>query len=127
MGRLFCILTAITILVFTLVISGFSQTDMKKIENPAFEEKQRPPAVFVHDEHNELAGVQDCSVCHHVYEDGELLEGAMSVGMGCNDCHSLEPDQDNSVGLMDAYHGQCLGCHRDEGAGPLACGECHVR
>ncbi|MFO8031768.1 MAG: cytochrome c3 family protein [Desulfohalobiaceae bacterium] len=105
---------------------GFSQSEMQEVDNPAFEKKQRPAAVFVHDEHNEQAEIFDCSVCHHVYEDGELVEGAMSVDQSCSDCHSLEGDQENPIGLMDAYHQQCIGCHAQEKEGPLACGECHI-
>ncbi len=115
------------VLILGCYVSVFAQSDMLAVDNPGFKDKQRPPAVFVHDEHNEQAAIYDCSICHHIYEDGELVEGAMSVDMGCADCHSLEPDKENSIGLMDAYHGQCIGCHKQKDQGPLACGECHVK
>ncbi|MFP4629451.1 MAG: acidic tetraheme cytochrome c3 TmcA [Desulfohalobiaceae bacterium] len=127
MRNLIWTLAFIPVLLLLWYASGFSQSEMQELDSPAFEQQQRPPAVFVHDEHNEQAEIQDCSVCHHVYEDGEKLEGAMSVDQSCADCHSLEPNQDNSLGLMDAYHQQCIGCHQQEGEGPLACGECHVK
>jgi hypothetical protein len=39
---------------------------------------------------------------------------------------------DNRDDLIDAYHESCMGCHRersdeDLSAGPLTCGECHVK
>lgn len=118
---------ALVCLMFFWSAAGFSQSDMQVVDNPAFENKQRPAAVFVHDKHNEQAEIYDCSVCHHVYENGELVEGAMSVGQGCADCHSLEGDDENPMGLMEAYHQQCIACHQQEEEGPLACGECHVK
>ncbi|MFP4392187.1 MAG: acidic tetraheme cytochrome c3 TmcA [Desulfohalobiaceae bacterium] len=122
-----CIFVVTCFLLLLWTVVGFSQSDMQKVDSSAFEKNQRPAAVFVHDEHNEQAEIHDCSVCHHVYEDGELVEGAMSVGEDCADCHSLEGDQENPIGLMDAYHQQCINCHEQEKQGPLACGECHVK
>ena len=84
----------------------------------AFEGLQRPVAVFDHDAHNEMAELEDCSVCHHVYEDGKLLEGESSEDSACADCHELD-SVGNQPGLMDAYHAQCKNCHEDVGAGPI--------
>ena len=106
---------------------AFSQADMKVLSEEAFPDDQRPPAVFVHDEHNAKAKLYDCSLCHHVYKDGQKVQGAMSVGQGCSDCHSVQAGPDNSMDLLSAYHTQCLSCHQEESKGPLACGECHVR
>ena len=76
---------------------AFSQADMKVLSEEAFPDDQRPPAVFVHDEHNAKAKLYDCSVCHHVYKDGQKVQGAMSVGQGCSDCHSIQAGPDNSM------------------------------
>jgi hypothetical protein len=105
----------------------FSQTNMKVIQDEAFQSPQRPPAVFVHDEHNMKAKIYDCSICHHVYQDGKKVPNAMSIGQGCSDCHKVNGDGDNPIELMDAYHQQCIECHQEQGKGPLTCGECHVR
>ncbi|MCF8031260.1 MAG: cytochrome c family protein [Desulfohalobiaceae bacterium] len=103
------------------------RANMTVVQDEAFPTRQRPAVVFEHDGHNVRAGVYDCSVCHHVYEDGERVEGLMSVGQECSDCHGLEESEDNAVPLREAYHTQCMGCHGDTGKGPLACGECHVQ
>jgi len=105
----------------------FAQEDMKFIKSPAFKTYQRPPAVFVHDKHNEKAGLYDCSICHHVYENGKLVEGAMSVGQSCSDCHKVKKSVADMTPLMEAYHKQCITCHKKRKKGPLACGECHVK
>ncbi len=114
-------------LLIVCVGTVFSQTNMKVVQDEAFKDPQRPPAVFVHDEHNMKAEIYDCSVCHHVYQNGTKVPNAMSVGKGCSDCHKIDASDDNPVELMDAYHRQCMGCHQDKGKGPLMCGECHVK
>lgn len=103
------------------------QANMTVVQEEAFRDDQRPPAVFKHDGHNVEAGLYDCSVCHHVYKNGEKLEAIMSVDKECSDCHGLKAGEENSMPLRKAYHTQCLSCHRDRGKGPLGCGECHVK
>ncbi len=102
------------------------QETMTMLLDPAFETHQRPAAVFVHDMHNEKAGIEDCSVCHHVYEDGKLVEGESSEGDSCSSCHAIKAEG-NTPGLMKAYHQRCITCHTETGKGPLACGQCHVK
>lgn len=121
-------LAALTLLAAAVLFSlpAFSQADMTHVPTEAFGETERPAAVFNHDEHNEKAAIEECNVCHHMYEDGKLVEDADSVGVPCADCHALEADGD-TPGLQDAYHQQCWGCHEDKDAGPVMCGECHVR
>ena len=102
-----------------------SQEDMTYVDNSAFEKPHRTAAVFIHDEHNETAGIEDCAECHHVYdEQGNKLEDESSEDQSCADCH--EPDDDGSKpGLRKAYHLNCKGCHLDKQKGPVTCGECH--
>ncbi len=92
----------------------------------AFENPQRPIAVFDHDGHNEKAELEDkCWFCHH--NDGtNPSEDESSEGTPCADCHSVKPD-DGTTPLMEAYHKQCITCHEEKGKGPVACGQCHVR
>ncbi|GAB6888150.1 cytochrome c3 family protein [Desulfothermus okinawensis JCM 13304] len=120
-------LTILIAIFFSFSLFCFAQEDMKFIKSPAFKSHQRPPAIFEHDKHNEKAEIYDCSVCHHVYENGKLVEGGMSVGQPCSDCHKLKKTKENRIPLMDAYHKQCITCHQKRKKGPLACGECHVK
>jgi hypothetical protein len=122
------------LLIFTLLFSGLiflvsahSQEDMRIVSAEPFVKPRRPPAVFRHDEHNELAGIEECHVCHHVYdENGKLVEDESSEDQSCSDCHELARSG-NKPALMKAFHSNCKGCHKKQKKGPLMCGQCHVR
>jgi hypothetical protein len=114
------------LLVGVLFIPAFSQEDMVVVDSEGFNKKQRPPAVFRHDEHNELALVEECNECHHVYESGKKIEDESSEDQGCWECHE-ENDLGNQPGLRKAFHTNCKGCHRQNKKGPIMCGQCHVR
>jgi len=86
----------------------------------------RPVAVFDHDAHNEKAGIDNCAVCHHVYEKGKLVPGESSEDKACSDCHTRN-SQGHQPGLRMAYHNLCGGCHKEKAKGPVACGQCHKR
>jgi hypothetical protein len=119
---------------FTLIVgilfiltTAWSQDEMTVVDNSVFDNPQRPPSVFEHDMHNETAGIDECSVCHHVYEDGQLVEDESSEDMRCSDCHGLEEGTDDQPALMNAFHANCKGCHEEQGKGPIMCGECHIK
>ena len=120
----FCMAVLLTLLFFA---SANSQEDMVLVENDAFENPQRPPAVFRHDEHNELAKIEACNVCHHVYdENGRLVEDESSEDQRCSDCHEVEASGKQPA-LMQAFHTNCKGCHKQQNKGPTICGQCHVK
>jgi len=108
-----------------ILVTAHSQEDMINIENEVFGCPQRPPAIFRHDDHNELAQIEECTECHHVYEDGKRLEDESSEDQRCADCHELQ-DNGSMLGLMKAYHANCKSCHREKKKGPIMCGQCHV-
>lgn len=105
--------------------AAWSQDDIVELKAEAFGTHLRPAAVFNHDAHNEKAELDDCARCHHVYEDGKLVEGQDSVGTACAECHTLKR-VGTQPGLREAYHRQCKECHAERAAGPMACGECHT-
>ena len=87
----------------------------------AFGEMQRPAVEFDHKAHTEALEVEGCETCHRIDDKGVLIP-LMKLGL----------EIDNRDDLIDAYHESCLGCHRDRSdetlaAGPITCGECHVR
>ena len=86
------------LLVGILLKPVFSQEDMEMVDDGGFSNKQRPPATFRHDAHNEKAEIEDCSECHHIYEDGQKLEDDSSEDQSCSDCHD-EKDDNNQPGL----------------------------
>lgn len=102
-----------------------AQEDMTHIKAEAFTAHTRPAAVFVHDAHNEKAGIEDCAACHHgKNEQGQQDKEDISAGTPCADCHA--PAQDKGTPLMRAYHQQCINCHTKEDKGPTHCAGCHV-
>jgi hypothetical protein len=100
---------------------------MVVINSDAFENPRRPPAVFHHDEHNELAEIEECNACHHVYDDnGRLVEDESSEDQRCSDCHQMAASG-RKPPLMKAFHLNCKGCHKALKNGPTMCGQCHVK
>ena len=105
---------------------GFSQEDMVAVDTSPFERPQRPASLFKHDELDEQAGVEDCAECHHVYEDGKKFADEDSAGQPCSDCHAAAAEG-RTPSLTQAFHANCKGCHLQRKAGPVMCGQCHVR
>lgn len=77
------------------------------------------PVTFSHDMHSLVA--EDCAVCHHRSPAGQTP--------ACGKCHRASADSKKSgmPGLKDAYHGQCIGCHKEMDMGPRGCTECHAK
>ncbi len=96
--------------------------------------------LFDHKTHGSETGFGvDCLDCHH--HPGESDEETMlacsdchapppagqKVNPTCLDCHEADEIEDAEVpNTGDAYHAQCIGCHKDFGAGPVECSQCHV-
>ena len=117
---------AVLISVFPFMMPAYSQEDITELADEAFGDRERPAAVFAHEEHNEKAEIEECNVCHHLYEDGNKVEDESSEGQGCADCHNVEEGHPTRP-LMKAYHDLCKQCHLDNDKGPITCGECHPK
>jgi len=110
-----------------VAFTAYSQDDIEVVDDSGFASTMRPLPTFKHDEHNEKAGIEECSECHHVYdEQGNLVEGESSEDMLCSECHGSEGGE-YPMGLVRAYHLNCKGCHESREAGPVTCGECHIK
>ena len=118
----------ITIVVVSAFLFGsaYSQEEMTFVDNGVFTKPERTPSIFRHDEHNEKAGVEECNTCHHVYENGKLMEDESSEDQRCSDCHEKKASG-NKLALMKAYHTNCKECHTKQKKGPIMCGECHQK
>jgi len=110
--------------VAVIVVAAYSQENVKSVQDSAFKTKMRPDAVFVHDEHNEKAEIDDCGTCHHVYKDGVKVEDETSEDTECSGCHKIDG---NPMPLVAKYHLRCKGCHEEKKSGPVMCSECHIR
>ena len=117
----------ITVLALVLaVMTAYSQENVKSVQDSGFKELMRPQVPFMHDEHNEKAQIEDCSNCHHVYQDGKKVEGEVSESQECSECHKTK-DENYPLSLVMAYHTRCKGCHLEQKSGPIMCSECHVK
>jgi len=122
-----CIFIGLVIL-FVTALSAYSREDSAALDNTVFNDPQRPAALFDHDDHNEKAGLEDdCSVCHHVYENKKLIKDESSEDSSCSECHSLKATPKNAIPLRMAFHNRCKECHFESNKGPVLCGECHIR
>lgn len=90
--------------VVNLTIAQESQKDTITLES------SMGNVTFSHKKHCELDA---CNKCHH-------------TGMGnpeCTTCHSKEAE----VNPMNAFHKNCIDCHKEKQAGPVGCGDCHKK
>ena len=65
-----------------------------------------------------------CKDCH------ELPEGESKYNV-CSECHEVSDIEGQEKKMMfekrsDAFHKQCIGCHKEKNAGPVECNQCHV-
>ena len=117
--------------VIALLLAGaehpsWAQDEINLLDGAGIEKNNRSAVIFMHDEHNETAQIDECNECHHVYEDGQKLDDESSEDQRCADCHDLK-SAGNSPGLRKAFHLNCKGCHLKESKGPVMCGQCHER
>ncbi|MCK7508359.1 MAG: cytochrome c family protein [Desulfobacterales bacterium] len=62
-----------------------------------------------------------CGECHHTLAPDEYDQAG-----SCTECHAVEEGDDQMPKRSDALHQQCIDCHREYGAGPVDCAQCHV-
>lgn len=78
--------------------------------------------MFDHGRHRWEAGYSlACGECHHTLAPDEYDQAG-----SCTECHPVEESDDQMLKRSDAIHQQCIGCHREYGAGPVDCAQCHV-
>ena len=118
---------ALTFVFGCLIGTARSQEDITQVQDPAFSRTLRPAVPFEHDAHNEKAGIEACNVCHHVVEDGKVVEDESSEGTACSECHAGGETGGLQLPVVRAYHLRCRGCHMENQAGPILCSECHPR
>jgi len=77
--------------------------------------------LFDHKTHTSESGYGiSCNDCHHNLEEGEIKPQA------CGECHESESQDEDMPNRSDAFHSQCIDCHKEGGAGPEKCASCHV-
>ena len=99
-----------------------SQEDTILLNSKELGTHQRPLVEFNHKLHSE--NKLDCTRCHHDFD--AYLNNRGGEGQPCDTCHKKQ-GHDDTPSLKEAFHIQCIGCHESMKAGPVTCGECHVR
>ncbi len=62
-----------------------------------------------------------CGACHLPPAEGE------EINQTCLDCHDESEIEDSEmITRADAFHLQCVNCHKDFEAGPTECTACHA-
>ena len=70
-------------------------------------------------------GIKGCRNCHTRSTKPVDPDGYQA----CSSCHA-EPVDQLLPTTTNAFHGQCMGCHEKQGAGPFgddSCGQCHMK
>ena len=74
-----------------------------------------------HPADDEEASLRACGDCHQeTSEEAPLPES-------CLECHDADEIEDTEmVKKGDAFHAQCIQCHKEVGGGPTECSQCHI-
>lgn len=95
--------------------------------------------LFDHQTHLGASGYSiSCRDCHHHPEDGSDTSGCGACHSmpaegkiapeACFACHEAEELEESKMSKRaDAFHAQCVQCHKEYGSGPLECAGCHIQ
>ena len=62
-----------------------------------------------------------CGDCHHTLSEDEYADA-----QSCSECHDPAEGDEEIPKRADAFHLQCIDCHKDFEAGPTECTGCHA-
>ncbi|MHB8111338.1 MAG: cytochrome c3 family protein [Syntrophorhabdaceae bacterium] len=126
MKRSITITAGLAIVIFLLAAMFHAAYAQKKPPDPLMlklEGAKFPAVAFSHSVHTERAKV-DCVICHH--KDKNPKEPG-----GCMPCHDLKDVKKGAIPIKDAYHKNCIECHKDAAAkevsAPTKCNDCHKK
>ncbi len=95
--------------------------------------KKQPAVTFDHAKHGDTR-VKTCGTCHHTQKElTKALNDAGKIDVKkCSVCH-LDPAKANIPSMREMspaknpFHIRCVGCHKTEKKGPVACTGCHKK
>jgi hypothetical protein len=81
---------------------------------------------FPHAAHFE---VTECTTCHHTDEG---LTADSGTAQACGECHvspeAAETPECSQMSMKkNPFHINCVGCHKEQAAGPSKCDDCHPK
>ncbi len=97
--------------------------------------------LFTHKVHGAESGYGvDCMTCHHHPEDDDAAlracgdchahsekTAAKKASNTCRECHEEgDLESEETPKRSDAFHEQCISCHKENEAGPQECAQCHA-
>ncbi len=88
-------------------------------EAPAVEEPAAPPEA--------AADVPDLMTFEARNGNVPFPHQAHAAMFECSACHAQDPPAAIPDWGREVAHALCIDCHKAEGAGPVACNECHIR
>lgn len=105
--------------------SGEVESDIKLEHTDTFKKPKRGPVMFSHKAHHEDYTIK-CAACHHDYDEGENQWKEGDDVNACTDCHT-EPYKTvgKMLSLHQAFHRNCVKCHKATDSAPKACADCH--
>ncbi len=118
-------LTAFAIaFIIAIPLSGYCQDEVIHMNHRELGIHERPIVKFPHAIHEDKI---DCIRCHHNFDEYGANTG--SEGEKCTSCHGAKK---NLISPKEAFHLQCINCHRNlmkNGLkyGPIMCAECHKK
>ncbi len=121
----FAIVFCILAFVGFFLVAGFVSAQKKPAEPMMIklEGGKLPPVSFSHTSHAEKEKIE-CVVCHHKDKD-------VKDPQPCVSCHLIKEVKDNAMIAKEAYHKNCITCHKDTVAkgktAPVKCNECHKK
>lgn len=120
---------AVTVLLLMGVSVAFAHHGPATVTIKAAAAKQ--PAVTMNHELHSTKLVKTCETCHHMNKGMTAENVAKAKVQKCSSCH-LDP-KDNAPSMREAslqknpFHSLCIGCHKTEKKGPVACTACHKK
>ncbi|SFM40468.1 cytochrome c3 family protein [Thermodesulforhabdus norvegica] len=116
------VITISAIMLMTPSAALKAQDEQMQLKHDALAPHRRSVVTFPHALHEEKI---DCIRCHHDFNEYGVNVG--SEGEACGSCHG---NKAGLPGLREAFHGQCIECHRKLlrkklPTGPVLCADCH--
>lgn len=117
----------------TLASSEANSLQVEAPEKLTLNEGKKPgPVTFDHKAHQGRADElgKGCVQCHHTMTNGELKTKAPAH---CSSCHLAKGNAKNpkvkgkEMWTREAFHTNCMNCHKQAKRGPTKCLECHAR
>lgn len=116
-------LAMLALFVLVLLPGALAQKKTPESMMLKLEGAKLPPVPFSHPLHTEKAKIE-CVECHH--KDKNPREPG-----GCMPCHDLKNVKNGAIPIKDAYHKNCIDCHKESSAkgvkAPTACNDCHKK